>query len=188
MKKIFYTIIAISFASVIVSCGGKGNQDKKSAADSTAAVVSTTTTGTVDVEKTKKELLAIDAEFSGYSEKNGMKEAFLNYIDDQGVLLRPNHKPIVGKDSATQVLNRKRYKDLSMTWTPLFADVSASGDMGYTYGTYDSKMPGGAQNSGTYVTIWKKDKTGKWKMVLDSGNDGLSAMKKGKTKGVKKSN
>jgi ketosteroid isomerase-like protein len=26
---------------------------------------------------------------------------------------------------------------------------------------------------GTYTTFWKKDKKGKWKFVLDTGNDGL---------------
>ena len=26
---------------------------------------------------------------------------------------------------------------------------------------------------GTYVSIWKKDKIGAWKFVLDSGNQGI---------------
>ena len=183
MKKTIYTCIALLFAITIVSCGGKSGQDKKSATDST---VTNLPEGTVDIEKAKKELLAKDAEFSSYSEKNGMKEAFLNYIADKGVLLRPNHKPIEGKDSISTLLNRKKYKDISMTWTPTFADVSASGDMGYTYGTYASKSADGVQNKGTYVTIWKKDQTGNWKLVLDSGNDGLTPTKKTKNTGDKK--
>ncbi len=61
-----------------------------------------------------------------------------------------------------------------MTWKPKGANVAASGDLGYTYGVYEIHTS--AQDTvlyGTYVSIWKKQQNGKWKFVLDSGNEGI---------------
>jgi ketosteroid isomerase-like protein len=57
------------------------------------------------------------------------------------------------------------------------ADISSSGDMGYTYGTYEfaSSDRNGKPvvDHGKYTTIWKKQKDGSWKVVLDMGNAGI---------------
>ena len=52
--------------------------------------------------------------------------------------------------------------------------MSASGDLGYTYGTFEfsSKNKEGKPmvERGKYTSIWKKQKGGIWKVVLDMGN------------------
>ena len=62
----------------------------------------------------------------------------------------------------------------SLTWTPVKAEMSASGDLGYTYGNYiyTAKNKGGklVTNYGKYTSIWKKQKDGQWKVVVDMGN------------------
>jgi len=54
------------------------------------------------------------------------------------------------------------------------ADMAASGDLGYTYGTYvfTSKNKEGklVASYGKYTSIWKKQKDGQWKVVVDMGN------------------
>jgi len=57
----------------------------------------------------------------------------------------------------------------SMRWSPVKADVGGSGDLGYTAGTYrimrnDAEGRAVAEN-GKYVTVWKKDSGGNWKVV-----------------------
>jgi len=63
-----------------------------------------------------------------------------------------------------------------LLWTPLGGGVSASGDLGYTYGTYEfrSRDEDGKLGStyGKYATIWRKQSDGSWKVVLDMGNVG----------------
>ena len=178
MKRTLLSIATIFFIIPIISCGHQKKQEQDTTS-TTASVV--TQTNTMDIEKVKQDILNRDIEFSNYSEKNGMKEAFINYVADNGVMLRPNHKPIVGKDSITILLNKNKNSKSQMKWTPLYADVSSSADLGYTYGTYTSTatMANGQtiSSSGTYVTIWKKDKDGLWKFILDSGNEGLVPMK-----------
>jgi len=65
-------------------------------------------------------------------------------------------------------------KNNRLTWIPVGADISASGDLGYTYGTWEfhTKDKDGkpAVDYGNYTSIWKKQKDGNWKVALDMGN------------------
>jgi len=133
-----------------------------------------------DIEKGKESLKTADREFSELSQKKGMVEAFLSYADNDAVLLRDYTMPIVGINAIKTFISEGN-NDFTLVWEPLFADISSSLDMGYTYGTYiltyldgDNKEQ---QAKGTYLTIWKKDKSGNWKWVLDNGNQGLEPKK-----------
>jgi len=119
----------------------------------------------------RQEMLNTDIAFSEYSKKHGMKKAFIEYIDDDGVLLRPNHMPIVGA-YAIDFLTQVNDSSFTLSWKPLTGNIAGSNDLGYTYGVYRLQLPDTAL-SGTYVTIWKKQPDGKWKFVLDSGNEGI---------------
>ncbi|MEP6616371.1 MAG: hypothetical protein ABJA57_07305 [Ginsengibacter sp.] len=119
----------------------------------------------------KQQMIETDIAFSDFSKKHGMKKAFIEYMDDDGVLLRPNHLPIIGAyaiDFLTQV-NDSAY---TLTWKPSAGTTSSSSDLGYTYGIYTLQLPDTSLH-GTYVTIWRKQPDGKWKFVLDTGNEGV---------------
>ena len=115
--------------------------------------------------------MAVDRAFSALSKERGMNYAFLSYVAEDGVMLSPNKMPVVGKDKINALFHGND-SDKEFTWEPLYADISGSGELGYTYGTYAITTEGETQK-GTYVSIWKKDSKGAWKFVLDSGNDGL---------------
>jgi ketosteroid isomerase-like protein len=131
--------------------------------------------------QTKDELIKVDKDFSDYSALHGTKDAFLKFIDDTGVLLRKNNYPVIGKEKIIAAFFTGDDGGYTLTWKPLFADISSSGELGYTYGIWnlDSKDEKGnpVNVKGTYVTIWKKDKEGIWKFVLDTGNSGLEPPK-----------
>lgn len=119
-----------------------------------------------------KMMLQADRDFSAMSAKVGMKNAFLEYIDSNGVLLRPGTVPIAGAD-AVDYLIAQNDTGYTMTWQVKDAMVAQSGEMGYTFGTYQLKPKDrDTLLQGTYVNIWKKQADGKWKFVLDSGNEG----------------
>ena len=121
----------------------------------------------------KLKLMETDRAFSKLSEEKGMKNAFLEYIDSNGVLLRPDHLPLLGAD-AIDFLIQQNDSSFSLKWEPKTGVVSRSGEMGYTYGVYVLR-PGSKDTLiyGTYVSIWKKQTDGKWKFVLDTGNEGI---------------
>jgi ketosteroid isomerase-like protein len=62
----------------------------------------------------------------------------------------------------------------SLQWQPVKIDVAASGDLGYTVGTWQltGKNHKGEPVSmkGKYMTVWKKQADGAWKVVADMGN------------------
>lgn len=119
------------------------------------------------------EIMEVDRAFSKLSEQKGLKTAFVEYIDSNGVLLRPNSVPLT-EGYAMDIISRSSDTGFTMTWAPKNGAVAASSDLAYTYGVYSYKQ----NNSdsvvyGTYVTIWKKQPDGKWKFVLQSGNEGV---------------
>lgn len=122
----------------------------------------------------RNEIIKTDKEFSKASSSQGMKKAFIEYMDDDGTLLRPNHPPIVGAN-AIEYLTEINDSSFTLTWEPSSAQVSASGDLGYSYGIYNLQLHD-TTLQGTYVSIWKQ-KDGKWKFVLDTGNEGIGKRK-----------
>ena len=62
----------------------------------------------------------------------------------------------------------------SVTWAPLYAETAHSADLGYTTGTFEihDKSSDGTPlvRKGSYVTIWRKQSDGTWKVALDIGS------------------
>ena len=154
MNKLLLIITAVLMFS---SCLFKRDRDKETRADAFAKI----------------EMMEADRRFSKMSEEKGMKAAFIEYLDSNGVLLRPGRLPIAGAD-AVDFLIQQNDADYTMTWEPRNGVIAKSGELGYTYGIY-ALRPSAKDTViyGTYVSIWKKEKGGTWKYVLDSGNEGI---------------
>lgn len=121
----------------------------------------------------KAEMIAAEISFSTLSQEKGTRNALMQYIDSNGVLLRPNTLPLVGAD-AVDFISQGNDTSYTMTWQPKGGSIAASGELGYTYGLY-SVTPKNKDTViyGTYVNIWKKQADGTWKLLLDSGNEGI---------------
>ncbi len=119
------------------------------------------------------DLLDADRKFSAMSEQKGLRAAYVEFIDNNGVLLRPGMVPLQGGE-AMDFITQSNDSSFTMTWEPKSSTIAASGDLGYTYGIYSLK-PRDADTVlyGSYVTIWKLQPNGKWKFVLQSGNEGV---------------
>jgi ketosteroid isomerase-like protein len=120
-------------------------------------------------------LRQLEAEFMKAAAEHG-SQGYLSYYADDAIEV-PNGAAIIqGKVNIAKTMGFLDQKDNHLTWTPVGADISASGDLGYTYGTYEfrSKDKDGKPvvDHGKYTSIWKKQKDGSWKVVLDMGNAG----------------
>ncbi len=122
-------------------------------------------------KKSLHEIMETEKAFSDLSRLHGMKKAFIEYIDNDGILLRPNHYPILGAE-AIDYLSQSNDSSFSLRWLPSGGEVASSCDLGFTYGVYTLTLKD-STITGTYVSIWKKQKDGKWKFVLDTGNEGI---------------
>jgi len=81
---------------------------------------------------------------------------------------------IQGKANIAKTMGFLDDKKNQLVWAPVGADISASGDLGYTWGTYEfrsqDKEGKPAVEHGKYASIWKRQKDGNWKVALDMGN------------------
>lgn len=99
---------------------------------------------------------------------------FAAWFADDGVALGNGKAPLVGK-VAIQNSATWTPQQYQLTWTPTDGMMGPSGDMGYTWGHYEghSKDANGnpVTTSGRYMTVWRREKDGSWKVVLDAGAD-----------------
>lgn len=123
----------------------------------------------IDVQTETNALLAREREFSNASATHGAQKAFDAYGADDVRVFRNDKLPFVGKNAAAAALPAK---PIVWTWEPAFADVSQSGDLGYSYGTYqlaknDATLKTAEKiETGNYYRIWKKQGN-TWKVVAD---------------------
>jgi ketosteroid isomerase-like protein len=155
MKQIYFSFFMIALGCF--SC--KTNQD------------ASTGNATKDIDDIRQTDLA----FSKLSLDSGMAVAFVTYADNDVIKMNDGSFPIIGKNALQESFGkRKRSATSSLTWEPTKVEVAKSADLGYTFGNWEfkRKLPSGTDTVfyGNYVTVWKKQSDGKWKMALDGGN------------------
>jgi len=122
----------------------------------------------------KDTLMQTDSRFAKDCEVNGMYHAFTSYASPDDVIeMGEGSLPVIGVDSFKVHWARQKDRKTPLRWHPAKADVS--GNLGYTFGYWSADAKTEAQKDttyyGVYVTVWKKQKDGSWKYVLDGGND-----------------
>lgn len=125
-------------------------------------------------QKAIDEIREADQNFSILSEKQGMAKAFTTYAADDVIKLNDGAAPTIGFDSLRAQMSRLPANGPVLTWQVLKADASSSGDLGYTFGQWmlTKKDNSGKRTSeqGVYVTVWKRQRNGQWRFVIDGGN------------------
>jgi ketosteroid isomerase-like protein len=98
--------------------------------------------------------------------------AFADWFAQDGVALNNGQAPLIGLVAIRKSANWDP-KVYQLTWTTTDAQMGPSGDMGYTWGHFEGHSKDAAGNpvttSGRYITMWRKEKDGSWKVVLDAG-------------------
>jgi uncharacterized protein (TIGR02246 family) len=98
-----------------------------------------------------------------------------HYTDDGNVMI-PNSPMMTGKDAIGKALKEAMADpNWSLALQPVQVEVSRSGDLGYTRGTYvltatDPASKKAVTEKGRFVTIFRKQADGSWKAVQDINN------------------
>jgi len=97
---------------------------------------------------------------------------FADWFAADGVALGNGVAPLIGKVAIAKSATWSP-KVYQLTWTPTDAMMGPSGDMGYTWGHYEGHSKDTYGNdvatSGRYITMWRREPDGSWKVVLDAG-------------------
>jgi len=116
-------------------------------------------------------LFDLEARFAkDVAERGGA--AFADWFAEDGVALNNGQSPLLGRVAIAKSANWSP-KAYQLTWTPTDALMGPSGDMGYTWGHFEGRGKDANGNpvttSGRYMTVWRKQPDGAWKVVLDAG-------------------
>jgi ketosteroid isomerase-like protein len=126
----------------------------------------------------KDDLIAADKAFSAMSVTKGDPAAFLAYLADDGCLFGTGERPpVYGKAAYEKIFAGRSHDNDSksiLSWVPAEAEISADGTLGFTDGTWTYDGAPDAQGkrehaTGHYLTTWKKDASGAWKVAADMG-------------------
>ncbi len=120
-----------------------------------------------------REIRALEASMMAAAVEKGA-DGYMSFYAEDAVEL-PNGSPmLLGKETIGKTMSFLDDENNRLTWTPVHVDVSESGDLAYTFGNYEFRSVGKdgkpSIEHGKYTTIWKKQKDGHWKVVLDMGN------------------
>jgi ketosteroid isomerase-like protein len=168
MRAVFCRFVVLAaFAAAVLSPAGAQLQfpSADSAQQAPNPLVDTT------IKPGKMVLLDLEARFANDVAARG-GPGFASWFAPDGILLGNGAAPLIGQvaiaKSATWLT-----KDYQLTWTPTDAIMGPSGDIGYTWSHYEGHSKDANGNpilvSGRFITIWRKEPDGSWKVALDAG-------------------
>jgi ketosteroid isomerase-like protein len=108
---------------------------------------------------TTKSLVNAEKAFAEEVAKDGANAAFTKYAANDALVFRPN--PVNAKKFYSTAPDMK-----GISWSPNYARVARSGDLGFTSGSY--VINGDKKSYGHYLSVWRVN-NGKWEFILDIG-------------------
>lgn len=125
-----------------------------------------------DVAATRAALLDADRAFNRATAER-RTDGWVDFFAEDGAMIWPA-RTFTGKIAIRERM-AQLFADTSfaLTWEPTGADVGRAGDLGYTVGSSESRYRDARGTSvtrtGRYLTVWKKQADGSWKVVVDIG-------------------
>jgi len=123
---------------------------------------------TIDRQAALDSLLAAEKAFADDAAAKGIRDSFLDFLADDGVLFRPD--PVNGKEFLRSHPPAAGF----LSWTPAYSEISMGGDLGYNTGPYEYRAKAGDAEAdpGQFATVWQRQADGAWKVLVDLGTAG----------------
>jgi len=118
-------------------------------------------------------LFDLERKFAAATAEGG-GAAFAAGFADDGVEIQNKKDPIAGRAALNAAFHWKP-AEYHLTWTPQGGQLFPTGDAGYTWGHYEARTPNAFGKdtvvTGRYISFWKKQADGTWKVALDTSNE-----------------
>jgi ketosteroid isomerase-like protein len=118
------------------------------------------------LEEAVRAMTNAEKKFYETGQEKGTRAAFLEFLAPDGIIFRPG--PVNGQET----WSKRPESGLDLVWEPTFAAIARSGDFGYDTGPAKwraNKKEPNFTGHGHFISIWKKQKDGAWKVALDCG-------------------
>lgn len=121
---------------------------------------------------------AISKADSLWSTASATVDGHMSYFLEDAVILAPNEPLLSGKDAIRKMQDGLyAIPGFSIKWQANKVEVGSSGDLGYSRGNYELTMNDESGNlitdKGKYLTVWKKQSDGSWKVSADMFNSDM---------------
>ena len=120
-------------------------------------------------------LMLADRDFDQATAERGAA-GWIAWFEPDGIQVGSNDKLLRGHEAIRAEMEPLLGDPATdLRWRPLVAEASAAGDLGYTLGAWDfverrDGAPPAVTARGRYLTVWRKQPDGGWKVVADIGN------------------
>lgn len=128
--------------------------------------VTAASAATIDRQAALDAVVAAEKAFARTAAEKGTREAFLQYLADDSVVLAPG--PVPGKEA----WKGRPAGPSFLSWYPVVADVSLAGDLGWDTGPWERRPKGKTDTNvqhGFFITLWRKQADGSFKAEFDGG-------------------
>jgi len=113
-----------------------------------------------------RSLAAAESAFAAHSVREGMRPAFMGAFAADGVFVRD------GWVVSNTYLAGQPNPPIVLDWRPVHVEVAASGDFGLSTGPWkitSTAKPDTPPGYGQFVSIWKREPGGPWRVAVDLG-------------------
>jgi ketosteroid isomerase-like protein len=100
----------------------------------------------------------------------GIRASFLEFFEDSAIAFAP--EPVRYKEAVKGLPSPSDPLAVRLEWEPQTGDVSASSDLGFTTGPSvrtNTAVPDVSKQYGQFLSVWKKQSDGAWKVAVDIG-------------------
>jgi uncharacterized protein (TIGR02246 family) len=105
-------------------------------------------------------------------------DAWLAFYAEDATVLPPNEPVAASREAIRRTVSELlNLPGLSIDWKPAKIEVARSGELAYLYGAYSLAWDDGAKRAtdkGKSLEIWKKERDGRWKCIVDTWSSDLS--------------
>ena len=121
-------------------------------------------------------LVNAERAFAKTATEKGIRDSFLEFFDEAAIAFDPS--PV----SATARLRSRPgrpFSEYELRWEPRTGDVAASGDLGWLTGPstfIDHTSPTPTPHHGNYLSVWRRQSDGPWRVFIDIGSDPPNAV------------
>src|SRR4051812_6651575 len=115
-------------------------------------------------------LVSTEFAFAQAATRKGIRDSFLEYFADDAIAFSP--APV---SAIARLRSRpgRPFSEYELRWEPREGDVAASGELGWLTGPstfIDHTSPNPAPQHGNYLSIWRREGDGPWRVFIDIGS------------------
>jgi ketosteroid isomerase-like protein len=110
-----------------------------------------------------------EREFARTAKVKGIRDSFLDFFADDAIAFAPEPT-----SSRARLLKQpaRPFSVHELLWEPRFGDIATSGEIGWLTGPstfIDHEAPDKKPHYGNYLSVWRKQPDGRWRVFIDIG-------------------